>query len=184
MRIIAGEFRGRKILPPDNDATRPITDRAKQSVFDILSPLLEDAVVYDLFSGTGSMGLECLSRGSGKAVFFEQDRSALHRLHQNILDMSLTSRTQIIPGDLFKWFEKNSPNSPADLVFLDPPYRFLTEQPEKLQSLAESWGRGFVSPNATVIFRHDTADQLTLPQLHLYDQRNYGSMAVEFLRFS
>ncbi|HEX2971347.1 MAG TPA: RsmD family RNA methyltransferase, partial [Tepidisphaeraceae bacterium] len=84
MRIIAGEFRGRKLLSPEGDTTRPITDRVKQSLFDILTPLLPEAVVYDCFSGTGSMGLEALSRGAAQATFFEADRSALARLRQNI----------------------------------------------------------------------------------------------------
>src|SRR5215213_3035850 len=76
VRIIAGEFRGRRLLPPESDATRPITDRVKQSLFDILAPVVEDAVVYDCFAGTGSMGLECLSRGARHATFFEADPSA------------------------------------------------------------------------------------------------------------
>ena len=68
MRIIAGEFRGRKLLPPEgDDVTRPITDRVKQSLFDILGPLLPDTRVYDCFAGTGSMGLESLSRGAAEA---------------------------------------------------------------------------------------------------------------------
>jgi len=70
MRIIAGEHRGRKLLPPEGDVTRPITDRVKQSLFDILAPRIEGARVYDCFAGTGSMGLECLSRGSSHATFF------------------------------------------------------------------------------------------------------------------
>ncbi|MDB5305247.1 MAG: rsmD, partial [Phycisphaerales bacterium] len=79
MRIISGEFRGRKLLPPEGDVTRPITDRVKQSLFDILTPLLPDARVYDCFAGTGSMGLESLSRGAAHATFFEADRGGLTR---------------------------------------------------------------------------------------------------------
>src|SRR3954463_11454418 len=84
MRIIAGEFRGRRLLPPEGDTTRPITDRAKQSLFDILAPRIEGSRVYDCFAGTGSMGLECLSRGAAAVTFFESDRSALARLRKNI----------------------------------------------------------------------------------------------------
>src|SRR6476661_2428488 len=101
MRIISGEFRGRTIHPPATDATRPITDRVKQSLFDILSPDIEGAVVYDCFAGTGSMGLECLSRGAVKAVFFEQDRSALALLRRNIETLGVAKRSQVVPGDLF-----------------------------------------------------------------------------------
>src|SRR5665213_2141962 len=103
MRIIAGEFRGRNILPPASDVTRPITDRVKQSVFDILTPLLDDATVFDLFAGTGSMGLECLSRGAKGVHFFEADRSALERLRKNVTALGLSDRATIVAGDLFKW---------------------------------------------------------------------------------
>ena len=84
MRIIAGEFRGRRLLPPAGVKTRPITDRVKQSLFDIVSPLIPDAVVYDCYAGTGSMGLESLSRGARLAYFFEADRSAGMLLKKNI----------------------------------------------------------------------------------------------------
>src|SRR5258705_9617355 len=138
MRIIAGEFRGRKIVPPQGDATRPITDRVKQSLFDILTPRIDGARIYDLFAGTGSMGLECLSRGAAHSTFFEADRSALERLKKNIAALTVESRSAIIPGDLFKWFSTNTSPESADIIFLDPPYRFLTEQPEKLRNLALS----------------------------------------------
>src|SRR4028118_1440798 len=85
MRIIAGEFRGRKLLPPVGEVTRPITDRAKQSLFDVISPIVEGARVYDCFAGTGSMGLECLSRGAAFVTFFEADRPALTRLTPNVM---------------------------------------------------------------------------------------------------
>src|SRR5277367_2360417 len=104
MRIIAGEFRGRKLLGPEGDQTRPITDRVKQSVFDVLTPRLPDAVVYDLFAGTGSMGLECLSRGCRFVTFFESDRSALKLLEKNISILAVKDRARVVGGDLFRWF--------------------------------------------------------------------------------
>src|SRR3954452_2704479 len=121
MRIIAGEFRGRKLLPPEGMTTRPVTDRVKQSLFDILTPLLPDARVYDCFAGTGSMGLECLSRGAASAVFFEADRSAVGRLRRNISTLGVDDRSQVVPTDLFRWFPAAPvPTRPADLIFLDP----------------------------------------------------------------
>src|SRR5687767_15734087 len=104
MRIIAGEFRGRKLLPPAGDVTRPITDRVKQSLFDILTPDLPDARVYDCFAGTGSMGLESLSRGAAHATFFEADRSAAALLRKNIAALQVENRSTVIDRDLFKWF--------------------------------------------------------------------------------
>ena len=105
MRIIAGEFRGRRLLPPEGDTTRPITDRVKQSLFDILTPLMDGATVYDCFAGTGSMGLECLSRGATAATFFEADRSALKRLEKNIATLQVGERSKVVSGDLFRGFD-------------------------------------------------------------------------------
>src|SRR3954447_26892385 len=118
MRIIAGEFRGRKLLPPEGQVTRPVTDRVKQSLFDILTPMLPDARVYDCFAGTGSMGLECLSRGAASVVFFEADRSAVARLGQNIAPLGVEDRSQFIAQNLFRWFAAAPPPArPADVIF-------------------------------------------------------------------
>src|SRR5687768_141726 len=130
VRIIAGEFRGRRLLAPKTDATRPITDRVKQSLFDILARLIPEATVYDTFAGTGSMGLECLSRGAARVTFFEADRSAATLLQRNISTLDVDARSKIVTGDLFRRFETQRPQPPnvVDLIFLDPPYRFLRER--------------------------------------------------------
>jgi 16S rRNA (guanine966-N2)-methyltransferase len=184
MRIIAGEHRGRKLLSPEGDVTRPITDRVKQSLFDILTPYLPDARVYDCFAGTGSMGLECLSRGAAHVTFFEADRSAVTRLRKNIETIRVSDQSTVVSEDLFPWF-KNPPTKNAhaiDLIFLDPPYRFLRERPEDLVSLAGKFHANHLALNGIVIFRHDAEDTLELPPLVLADVRNYGSMRLEFLR--
>jgi 16S rRNA (guanine966-N2)-methyltransferase len=181
MRIIAGEFRGRLIKPPKSEATRPITDRVKQSVFDILTPMLDGAVVYDCFAGTGSMGLESLSRGAKQAVFFEAERSAVGLLRENIQALGVMDRSQIVSGDLFRYFAGSVPGEPANIIFLDPPYRYLREQPAALCGVAEAFASRFLATGGVVVFRHDAADNLELPPLRRYDQRVYGSMAVEFL---
>ena len=183
MRVIAGEFRGRNLLAPASDVTRPVTDRVKQSVFDILSPYMDDAVVYDCFAGTGSMGLECLSRGASHATFFEADRSAVERLRRNIGTLKVEARSTVVSTDLFKWFitARRPGTRPADLIFLDPPYRFLNERPEELRRLAESMATRHLAPEGLVIFRHDAKDSLALPALQVKDIREYGSMTVELL---
>jgi 16S rRNA (guanine966-N2)-methyltransferase len=181
MRIIAGQFRGRKLLPPATDATRPVTDRVKQSVFDILTPVLEDAIVYDCFAGTGSMGLECISRGARHVTFFEAERTAAARLKSNIATLKVQSQSTVVSGDLFRWFGHSTPRERATLVFLDPPYRFLTERSEDLQELASHLARRHLAPHATVVFRHDSRDNLDLRSLPRTDLREYGGMVVEFL---
>ena len=155
----------------------------KQSLFDILAPGLPDAGVYDCFAGTGSMGLECLSRGASHVTFFEADRPALDRLKKNIAAIGAADRSTVVAGDLFRWLEGCAPpEQRADLVFLDPPYRFLRERPEELQRLARPLAEVHLSPGATVVFRHDARDRLTLPPLAVADERAYGGMALEFLR--
>lgn len=195
MRIIAGEFRGRKLLPPEDvGVTRPVTDRVKQSLFDILTPRLEGAAVLDLFAGTGSMGLECLSRGAARAVFFEADRSAVARLNRNIATLGVGPRATVVASDLFRWFasavgtSRSSDDATwtlsaasADIAFLDPPYRFLRERPDDLRQLAGHLGR-LLTADGIVVFRHDARDALDLPALARYDERTYGGMALEFLR--
>ena len=183
MRIIAGEFRSRKILPPASDATRPITDRVKQSLFDVLTAWMDDARVYDCFAGTGSMGLESLSRGAAHATFFEADRSAAALLRRNIATLGVQSRSRVIDRDLFKWFE-STPAPPlahkADLVFLDPPYRFLNERPDELRKLAGRLAT-HLAPQGVVIFRHEAKDELELAQLRETDRRDYGGMTIKLL---
>ena len=204
MRIIAGTLRGRTFLPPASDATRPITDRVKQSVFDILAPDIFDAVVYDCFAGTGSMGLECLSRGAKAVTFFEADSSAVTILKKNIRALNVGDRSTVIAGDLFNWFSRpqsfrlalppagsvvgESHSRPeggpakrtANLIFLDPPYRMLRENSEQLQTLAAQFVE-HLTPDGQVIFRHDRVDELSLPPLRISDRREYGGMIVELL---
>ncbi|HEV2295118.1 MAG TPA: 16S rRNA (guanine(966)-N(2))-methyltransferase RsmD [Tepidisphaeraceae bacterium] len=185
MRIIAGEFRGRRLLPPEGDTTRPITDRVKQSLFDILAPLIPQAAVYDCFAGTGSMGLECLSRGASFATFFEADRSAAKRLEKNIAMLDVNDRSKVIAGDLFRWFDARAQADRAggaDLIFLDPPYRFLRDRQSDLRRLAARVAEAHLRPGGVVVFRHDAGDQLDLPPLARSDLRTYGTMALEFLR--
>ena len=181
MRIIAGEFRGRRLIEPRYDTTRPITDRAKQSLFDVIASLIPDSVVYDCFCGTGSMGLECLSRGAASATFFDADRTALAGLKQNIAALKVEGRARVLAGDLFKLAPSAVPPGPVALLFLDPPYRYLLEKPADLLSLCER-----IAPrlaiDATVLFRHDLADELALPPFRQMSRRTYGGMAVDFLQ--
>jgi 16S rRNA (guanine966-N2)-methyltransferase len=188
VRIIAGEFRGRKLLPPEGDVTRPITDRVKQSLFDILTPVFAadgKLRVYDCFAGTGSMGLESLSRGANHVAFFEADRSASKLLRRNIESLKVERVSEVVTGDLFAWFDAQPPRDAegrAGLIFLDPPYRFLSERSSDLQRLARRMAERHLTPDGTVVFRHDAVDALALPGLQRYDERTYGGMTLEFLR--
>lgn len=180
MRIIAGEHRGRSLVSP-GDATRPITDRAKQSLFDVLTPYIAGAVVYDCFSGTGSMGLECLSRGAEQAVFFDADRAALSGLKKNIDALRVHDRAKVVAGDIFKLI-RSIELPRADLIFLDPPYRYLIERPDPLRQLGTSLATERSTPDTLLLFRHDAKDALDLPGWKQANVKTYGSMMIEILK--
>ena len=184
VRIIAGEFRGRRLLGPASDATRPVTDRAKQSIFDILDNRPDrpetGLAVADVFCGTGSFGLESLSRGAAAATFFDADKSALARLRRNIATLGVADRCAVRPGDLFRLPPAGA--NRAHWLFFDPPYRLLRDRPADLQALARHLADSHLAADGLLIFRHDAADALDLPGLAEVDARTFGQMRVRLLK--
>ncbi|HVN47478.1 MAG TPA: 16S rRNA (guanine(966)-N(2))-methyltransferase RsmD [Bacteroidota bacterium] len=126
MRIIAGEYRGRKLFALDDLSIRPTTDRAKQTIFDILTNrvIFEGTEVLDLFSGTGSLGLEAISRGATSVTFIEKSPRSIFVLNKNIEALKCEQRCTVHQADVF-WYLKNAHRS-FDLVFADPPYKLET----------------------------------------------------------
>jgi 16S rRNA (guanine966-N2)-methyltransferase len=127
MRITGGKARGIPLKAPKGDSTRPATDRLREAIFSSLGPSIEDCKVADLFAGTGSYGLEAISRGAHAATFFETNRSALACLRENVratlrsCNMNAES-VKVVERDIFS-LESNSPA--YDLIFLDPPYEMI-----------------------------------------------------------
>lgn len=145
MRIIAGQYRGRKLLGPrDAKTTRPLTDRVKQSLCDRLEAhgYFEAGVTVDVFSGTGSFGIEALSRGAAHAVFVDRDREAVERLERNLTDLGLSDRATIchMSGHPPAWLHRLPTASGHDhrlsVVMLDPPYA-LVRDPQGLNRIVE-----------------------------------------------
>ena len=123
MRVVAGTLRGRPIVAPEGEGTRPTTDRAREATFNSLVSLgaVEDAKVVDLFAGSGAMGIEALSRGAASCAFLERDRNALDSIRYNIKTLQLTDNTTVLSGDVMTHVValRN-----VDLVLADPPYDF------------------------------------------------------------
>ncbi len=122
MRIIAGEWRGRKVAAPKGDATRPTADRTRETLFSMLHSRLgsfEDLRVADLFAGSGALGLEALSRGAAHCLFVEQDRAALDTLRANIASLSARDRADVQGGSVMSL---GPARAPYDLILMDPPY--------------------------------------------------------------
>ncbi len=161
MRIIAGIHKRRTIIAPIGDATRPTSDRARESLFNVLVHNfdLEGANVLDLFAGSGAFGLEALSRGAARATFVERDASAVAALRANTKAFGVESITHIAPNEVYKWF--TGTKGAYDFVFADPPYddeRTLSELPSKL------FASGLLLPQSLVIIEHRTGSIVSAPE--------------------
>jgi len=186
MRIIAGEHKGRVLRAPKGLGTRPITDRVKTALFNILAGRIAGAAVADLFAGTGTIGLEALSRGARRCWFAERDRGAVAGLRANIAAMRLAEKCLVWRGDVFRhlpdWLAET--HEALDLAFIDPPYdlvdRWRWDQAgERLFApLAEH-----LADDGLAMFRCQRNIRLpeTLGPLCVRDRRDYGKMSLVFL---
>lgn len=128
MRIIAGRFRSRKLLSPrDAETTRPIPDRVKESVFNLLRGHFEGASVLDGFAGTGAIGLEAISRGAERVVFVERDRRAADLLQRNIETLGCEENAELLRADVLGPAALTRCPKPVDMIFLDPPYPLVLD---------------------------------------------------------
>ncbi|MGB8859053.1 MAG: 16S rRNA (guanine(966)-N(2))-methyltransferase RsmD [Ilumatobacteraceae bacterium] len=123
MRVISGEFGGRRLVTPDGDTTRPTTDKVRQAVFNSLSHMgvIDGAVVADLYAGSGALGIEAISRGAERCVFVERDRYALQALRENIATLRIEDRCTVHGTDVMAWVPAMRN---VDVAFIDPPYAF------------------------------------------------------------
>jgi 16S rRNA (guanine(966)-N(2))-methyltransferase RsmD len=188
MRIIAGSKRGMKLFSPEGMDTRPITDRVKESVFDILysKGYPADCIVADLFCGTGSMGLEALSRGAVWTTFFDKDYRVIEILKRNIAKADFAGQSKAVCANVLKVGAAPTPEHGLyDLVFVDPPY-MMSENCEadsrigKLMFLISQQ----VEDDGLVILRtHEQALAMErYDELTQIDIRSWGSMTVRFYR--
>lgn len=128
MRIIAGDLKSRKLAsPPERTETRPIPDRVKESLFNLLRGHVEGQTVLDAFAGTGSVGLEAISRGAARCVFVEKDKRMAAVLRQNIESLGVGDRCEVVEGDALGASTISRCPRPVHLIFYDPPYRLVTD---------------------------------------------------------
>jgi len=129
VRIIAGELGGRRLVAPEGDVTRPMLDRVREAVFARIEDHLDGARVLDLFAGSGSLGLEALSRGAAHVRFVERGAAALAALSRNVDELDVKARVRIWRGDALKsesWRDPRKDEARYDLAFFDPPYKLVT----------------------------------------------------------
>lgn len=169
MRVVAGDLRGRRIESPVGDTTRPTTDKVREAVFNALGSLgiIEGARVLDLFSGTGAMGIEALSRGAAHCTFVESDRRALEVLRTNLRVLGLGERSTVVAGDATSSLVSAHA---AGLVIADPPYGF------------DAWSTVLrnVSPGAFVVV--ESGSTIDVPEgWEAQREKRYGRTVVTFL---
>jgi len=186
LRIVAGRFKGRALVAPEGQGTRPTSDRARQAVFNILehapwSAGLHDARVIDLFAGSGALGLEALSRGAAFCLFVETDEAARGAIRENMDAFGLFGAARVHRRDATDLgVRPGSAGEAFDLAFLDPPYgKGLAER--ALAKLAEG---NWLKPGATCVVERGSGETaFSVEGFEELDVRDYGAARVHFLKF-
>lgn len=179
-RVIGGKAKGIRLGSVPGKTIRPITDRAKQALFDILGADVENATFLDLFGGIGSVGIEALSRGAGFVRFIDADPSAIRSIRQNLALTGLDSAAQVLPGDAFLQLHQR-PDRRFDYIYIAPPqYRGLWQEALRALDSQPNW----LSEDGWVIVQIHPKEYTPLELDHLeeFSQRHYGSTLFVFYR--
>jgi len=184
LRVIGGSARGRRLQQPDRETTRPLTDRAREALFNILGPRLHEARVADLFAGSGAVGIEALSRSAAHATFVERDRAAADVIDANLALLDLADRGQVVRADALAW-PGRAPAEPYDVVFTMPP-QWEGLWAESLRSLDAAVGSGgLLAEGGVIVSQCDPTEvasdaELGLVHLERSDERRYGKVLLTF----
>ena len=180
-RVIAGTARGIRLAAP-GPATRPLGDRVKQTLFAVLDAELRDALVLDLFAGSGAAGIEALSRGARAATFVERDRVAARVIDDNLRRTHLAARAVVVRADALGWLAARTPgHEPWDIAIVDPPYA----ESDLLGRALEALGRpGVVAQGGRVVAKHFWREAPTarIGLLASERERRFGETALTFYR--
>jgi 16S rRNA (guanine966-N2)-methyltransferase len=179
MRIIAGERRGHKLEGPSGRSTRPTSDLVRESIFNILGSLVEGRVVYDLFAGTGAMGLEALSRGASKSYFLETDRQNVAVIRRNIAHLRYEAFTHIYQADALRWMRGYAAvDDQPVLVLIDPPYRDHGARGQKLETALSELIARLPRGSVVVVEAPEKFEPGLFPKSETWDVRKYGGTAI------
>lgn len=178
MRIISGQLRGRKLKTLEGTNTRPTADRVKESLFNILSIKVLDAKILDLFAGSGSLGLEALSRGAVSCVFVDSSKDAINIVKENIKLCKQEQNSKVINKDYI--VALNSLDDKFDIIFVDPPYS------KGIEIVVLENAKNILSEDGVIIIETDQADipPDELNGLIKYDSRKYGRTIISFYKHS
>ena len=184
MRIISGFFKGKKILTPNDNKTRPLKDLTKESIFNIIKHSnkfkinFPDSFILDLFSGVGSFGIECLSRGAKQVTFIENYHGVLSLLKKNLSNLKSIQNYEIIEKNIYDDNVFINLNFKFDLIFFDPPYK----EKNIVNLLNEIKKQNILNKNGIIILHRHKNEQDSLPSsFKLIEQKIYGISKIIFL---
>lgn len=174
MRIIAGEYKGRRLTSPADDRVRPTTDKAKEAIFSILTNEIYGSYVLDLFAGSGNLGLEALSRGAEHCWFADSSRDSLKLIRGNISYCRADERSTVIPGDFRKVLTRLEQQ--MDIILLDPPYG-KNMIPECFELIGEF---DLLAENGLIVAEHRRDEVLpdTMGKYEKIKERRYGTVVI------
>lgn len=178
MRVIAGQWRGRKIVAPKGEATRPTADRTRETLFNMLASRLgafNDLKVADLFAGSGALGIEALSRGAGHCLFVEQDKAALDAIRANIRTFDARDNSEVRAASVMAL---HAVNEPYDLILLDPPYATGAGAVALDRLLRLGW----ISENTVMAVETGEKESLEVKGLALEKERRVGKAKLHILK--
>lgn len=183
MRVISGKSRGKKLVSLEGDNTRPTLDRVKEALFNKIQFNIQDAIVLDLFAGSGALGIETLSRGAKEVVFCDKAPEAIKVIKQNVTNTNNLDKSIIINKDYNEVLEKlSNQNKKFDIVFLDPPYK-TNLAVDSLQKIIMS---NLLTEDGIIIIETDDINKekeiLKIEGIEIFDKRKYGSVWLIFIR--
>jgi 16S rRNA (guanine(966)-N(2))-methyltransferase RsmD len=178
LRVIAGIAKGRKLLSVPGEGTRPITDRVKESLFDIIGAGIEDAAMLDLFAGTGGVGIEALSRGARHVVLIDKAQQAVQVLHKNLALTGLAGQATVIKGDAFRYLADPGAQRGFEYIYVAPP-QYIDLWARALLALDE---HDLLAEDGVIIVQihPKEARPLELQRFRLERERRYGSTLLQF----
>ncbi len=173
MRVIAGQWKGRRLVAPDTRGTRPVTDKVKESLFSSLAPAVSQARVADLYAGSGSLGIEALSRGASTAVFVERGRKALTALRSNLEALEAGDRAAVVTARVERYL--GDPGPVFDIVFCDPPWDLDRVSLESVLGAI----RDRIDPAGVIVITRRAVAPVPRPRdLVIADERRHGDTRI------
>ncbi|MCP3031082.1 16S rRNA (guanine(966)-N(2))-methyltransferase RsmD [Halobacillus sp. A1] len=174
MRVISGEHKGRQLRPVPNHKTRPTTDKAKESLFQMIGPFFDGGSALDLFAGSGGLGIEALSRGVNDCIFIDQQQKAVQVIHQNLEMLRLKDRAEVFKTDAYVAMKAASKRGlKFNYIFLDPPYKKFSYR-ELIEKLVQY---DLLAENVIIVCEHDASEEVPEKVMHLklMKSEKYGS---------